>query len=232
MPKGGKTTVNAGLSDGGQSFRSTFGDRLAILLDLFDSRQEAADVAGVGANQLARYVRGDASPTFEAMARLCTARSVSMSWLWTGEGSSGAIDAGLNETVSVPLYDVRAGAGAAQLSTGRDSAEHLPLARGFLAMLDIKPENAFLMITDGPSMEETIRHGEPILGDKAETEPRDDIFVMAREGGVLVKRLQRRSDGSLMLISDNPAYQPELLPRDDAEDIRLIGRVKWVFRRL
>jgi phage repressor protein C with HTH and peptisase S24 domain len=88
------------------------------------------------------------------------------------------------------------------------------------------------MVVDGPSMEDTIRHGETLLFDTSEREPRDAIFALRREGGVQVKRLERRSSGSLMLISDNPAFPPELLPRDEADDLQLIGRVRFVFKRL
>jgi phage repressor protein C with HTH and peptisase S24 domain len=71
-----------------------------------------------------------------------------------------------------------------------------------------------------------------VLFDTSETEPRDAIFIMRRGDGVQVKRLSRRADGSLLLISDNPAFPQEELPRDEAEDLKLIGRVKFVFRRL
>lgn len=232
MPKARKPEQNADLSDTPRGFSSTFGDRLTILLDMFESRAEAADVAGVGPNQLARYVRGDADPAFETMARLCRRKNVSMEWLFNGEGKMADREKPFDGAVMVPLYDVRAGAGAAKLANNEEPATLVGIDPGFLASLGVKPENAALMIADGESMEDTIRHGESVLYDRSETQPRDAIFIMRREGGVLVKRLQRRADGSLMLISDNPAFQPEVLPRDEIEDIHLIGRVKFVFRRL
>jgi phage repressor protein C with HTH and peptisase S24 domain len=42
-----------------------------------------------------------------------------------------------------------------------------------------------------------------------------------------VKRVQRKFDGSLILISDNNIYQPESIPADLAKEVQIIGRVIW-----
>jgi phage repressor protein C with HTH and peptisase S24 domain len=55
---------------------------------------------------------------------------------------------------------------------------------------DDKPATAGIMITDGLSMKETIDHADPVLVDMSEREARDDIFIMGRGGGVIIKRLQ------------------------------------------
>jgi phage repressor protein C with HTH and peptisase S24 domain len=239
------------LADSGRPFRQSFGERLELVLDSYKHRQEAAAIAGVIGDQLRKYVRGDAKPPFEVMARLCAGRGFSLDWLSTGKGpaiadSMLAMTTGVHpwliaqaapfgsavpdDVVLVPLFDVRQVAGATQLATGGDSAVHIPVGRALLTRLEIEPEAAFLVITDGSIMEDTIRHGEMLIADKSENEAREDIFVIARDGGILIRRLQRQAGGALMLISDNAAYQPELLRR--AEDIRLIGRVKDVIRRL
>jgi phage repressor protein C with HTH and peptisase S24 domain len=43
----------------------------------------------------------------------------------------------------------------------------------------------------------------------------------------LVKRVQRKHDGSLVLISDNAAYQPDAVDKDAADDVKVVGRVVW-----
>ncbi len=47
-------------------------------------------------------------------------------------------------------------------------------------------------------------------------------------GQRLVKRVQRKHDGSLVLISDNTAYQPDVVDRAEAERVTVIGRVVWL----
>lgn len=220
------------VSDVAAPFRVSTGERIRWLLDLFGTRGPASDVAGVNPDQLAKYVSGAAKPSLEAIARLCAEKRISLDWLVSGEGPRSLDDAAEEGASRIPFFDVRAGAGAAQLANHEDATEHMLIDAGLLASVGVKPHNAGLVVIDGPSMEDTIRHGELILFDTSEREPRDAVFILRRGGGVQVKRLQRRGDGSLMLISDNAVFQPEILPRDEAEDIDLIGRVKFVFRRV
>lgn len=212
---------------------AAFEERLRMLLDAFDSRQAAADVAGVSTQQLARYLRSGSVPPYDVVARLCSAKGFSLDWLaGTSDLPAKLLVAPPEHSVAVPRYDTRAGAGALQLAHGQEPTDFVHLGRDFLAQLQVKAENALQVVVDGPSMEDTIRHGESVLGDKSETEPRDDIFIGAMDEGIFIKRLQRRADGSIMLISDNPAYKPEILPRHETDNLRLICRVKFVFRRL
>jgi len=53
------------------------------------------------------------------------------------------------------------------------------------------------------------------------------IYVIAMRNERLVKRVQRRFDGSLTLISDNPKYLPDHIPSNLAEEISVVGRVIW-----
>ena len=53
------------------------------------------------------------------------------------------------------------------------------------------------------------------------------VYVLEVSGERLVKRVQPKLDGSLTLISDNPAYEPEHIPPSQAADILVIGRVVW-----
>lgn len=204
-----------------------------MLLESFDSRQEAADVAGVSPQQLARYLRGGNVPPYDVVVRLCNAKGYSLDWLaGTPDVPAKLLVPPPEHSIAVPRYDTRAGAGALQLAHGIEPTDYVHLGLDFLAQLGVKPENALVVIVDGPSMEPTIRHGDPILGDKSETEPRDDVFIGAVDEGIFVKRLLRRADSSIMLISDNAAYPPEILPRNEADSLRLICRVKFVFHKL
>lgn len=221
------------LEDAVRPYRQEFGDRLSGLLDQFDSRTEAAAVAGVVPDQLARYARGTVKPTLEVIARLARAKGVSLDWLWTGEG---ARDIGGEEPdvagslVSIPLYDVRVGAGLGQFAEEEAPIARVSFDRAWLAAHGIKPSGAKLMLAKGDSMSDTIEDGDPILVDTADIEPRDKVYVVRRGGALLVKRLQRHSDGAISLLSDNPAYGPERLPRDEADNLEIIGRVGMVFK--
>jgi|GEM_PF-6824728 len=61
-------------------------NRIRSLLDLFDTRSEAAQVAERSTDALQNWIAGKSAPTFEAMAKLAFAKGVSLQWLATGLG--------------------------------------------------------------------------------------------------------------------------------------------------
>jgi phage repressor protein C with HTH and peptisase S24 domain len=54
------------------------------------------------------------------------------------------------------------------------------------------------------------------------------IYVLEINGERLVKRVQRKHDGSLVLISDNSVYQADIVTKEAAGDVTVVGRVVWV----
>ncbi len=51
------------------------------------------------------------------------------------------------------------------------------------------------------------------------------IYVLEINEERLVKRIQRKHDGSLVLISDNSLYQADVIPARQAAEVTVIGRV-------
>jgi phage repressor protein C with HTH and peptisase S24 domain len=193
-----------------------------------------------------RYESGSRIPDADFIVHFCAVFQVDERWLLRGlEGRQVGSDNVDEEIeilssaepptqdvglVSVPFYEARAGAGSQQIASTDQPTKYVQLPRDIFIHRGLRPNHSGLMLSSGTSMEPTISDGDPLLVDLSDTGRSDGIFVVGRDGGVLVKRLQWRSDGSLMMISDNKAYEPEILPRDDAEDLRLIGRVRMVFK--
>ncbi len=199
------------------------------VLSRFPTRSAASEVAGVNPDQLAKYVDGRAKPPFEVIFRLTSAKGISLDWLATGNGAPG--DADLDDRfVSIPRYQLRAGAGENIFATDEEPADLVKFSRELLRKHGIRADTSQLIESTGDSMVPTIGDGDLMLVDTSEREARDAVFVVRRGGALLVKRLQRHADGSLSLISDNRAYDPDRLPRDDADNLEIVGRVKWVFR--
>ena len=89
-----------------------------------------------------------------------------------------------------------------------------------------------LVQVEGTSMAPTLMDGETIMIDEgAGAIGADDIYVLDIYGRRLVKRVRQLYDGTLVLISDNTAYQRETLPRDVAREVRVIGRMVWPHSR-
>ena len=61
-------------------------ERISSVIEEAGSRTRAAEVSGVSADMLAKYMSGVSRPRFEAIARLCVESGVSLDWVATGEG--------------------------------------------------------------------------------------------------------------------------------------------------
>ena len=54
------------------------------------------------------------------------------------------------------------------------------------------------------------------------------IYVLASGGTLLVKRLQTKIDGGVIVSSDNAGrYPAEEIRKEDAEKLKIVGRVIW-----
>lgn len=96
------------------------------------------------------------------------------------------------------------------------------------------PENLALITGAGDSMRPTFEDGDALLVDRGVREVKvDAVYCLALNDELYVKRLQRRPDGAVVMISDNRAYDSyQIQPRRDRLDV--LGRVvmTWNARRL
>jgi phage repressor protein C with HTH and peptisase S24 domain len=75
----------------------------------------------------------------------------------------------------------------------------------------------------------TIKDGDTLLVDTGDRGVGTfGIYVLDIGGQRLVKRVQRKHDGTLVLISDNPIYQPDVVGKAEAGNVTVIGRVVWL----
>jgi len=69
-----------------------------------------------------------------------------------------------------------------------------------------------------------------VLIDVRETRFRHDgVYVLRTGNDLAVKRLQRQPDGSILIRSDNPAYESYAV---QPEETSVLGRALWVGGRL
>lgn len=137
--------------------------------------------------------------------------------------------------VDIPLYDVRAAAGAGSVVDSEHIVDVLHFTKSWIRHeLHASPNDLYLIYVDGDSMEPTLRPGDVILVDHRDIGPsRDGIYVLRMDGALLVKRLQRLPGGNINVASDNASYEPftinvSALPQDFA----IVGRVVWSGRLL
>jgi DNA-binding phage protein len=62
------------------------GNRIRQVVDMFDRKKDAAQVAGVIPEQLNRWCQAQSEPRFVGVARLACAQAVRLEWIVTGKG--------------------------------------------------------------------------------------------------------------------------------------------------
>lgn len=134
--------------------------------------------------------------------------------------------------IRLPMFDeVRASAGPGVVPTSERAESVVSFDRQFLRDRGAVPERCSVIETRGDSMQPTIPDGSLLIVDHSQTEVSGGaIFVIGVSDTVLVKRVRLRFDGSVELASDNTAYAPEIINRDQLADLRVIGKVVYYCR--
>lgn len=134
--------------------------------------------------------------------------------------------------VAVPRLDIAASAGGGGFAGGEAPVAHFGFDRDWLRQLGVRAGALSLLRVRGDSMAPTLDDGDDILidGDDAGERLRDGIYVLRRDGSLLVKRLARGGGGMVAILSDNPAYPDE--GGVALNELALIGRVVWTGRKL
>jgi len=72
------------------------------------------------------------------------------------------------------------------------------------------------------------------LGDpeQAVVDPRLFVSLSLFLFSLLLAWFAAGGDGTLVMRSDNPQYEPDRIPADRAGEVRLVGRVRWIARLL
>lgn len=208
--------------------------RFSEVVGLFGTKRAAAKVIGRTDETLASYLGAVTRAPFGAVAKLAQAKGVSLDWLWTGEGPmrGGITQPSLpvDGFVYIPRYgDVRASAGSGQLVAGEGISDFLAFREDWVRFrLRRNPANLVVIEAVGDSMAPTIENGDIMLMDKAETRIRDSaIYVLASGDEAIVKRVERKFDGTIKIISDNPVYETVTVTAQQVPDLRVLGRVVW-----
>lgn len=135
--------------------------------------------------------------------------------------------------VRVPRYDVAASAGGGTLEVNEQIVDYIQFKPGWIKnALGASAKDLALISVKGDSMEPTLSDGDNILVDTTDRRfEANAIYVLQLEGSLLVKRIQRKMDGTVVIKSDNKAYEPETVRGDMVEQLKVVGRVVWYGRR-
>ncbi len=138
----------------------------------------------------------------------------------------------------IPLHDALLAAGAGAENPDESIIDHLAIRKDWLAKVCVPPSAARLARVHGDSMEPTMWDGDMVMINTASPAPqpraraaqdrrRAPVYALIDNGEARIKRIERPSDDSMLLISDNPDYLPELRQGKDIQAIQIIGKVVW-----
>lgn len=160
---------------------------------------------------------------FSNILDFCAQKKISINWLLYNQNPGSLVDSTDKYWIRYyPEVNVSAGGGAYDSD---DSFESLEVPPYFINMLGGKEnlKNIDAINVVGDSMEPTLNSDNIIFVDKTKKDvARDGIYAFTTTHGLFVKRMQRRVDGKLDVISDNKDYPKQIL---DKNELFIVGKV-------
>ena len=201
--EGGSPVPPSSPEGGSENEAFPFGElapRLELAIAQAGGPSAVARRAAMYPSTLHRYRAGRELPS-SALVSLARATGVRLEWLATGEGPM----QGEHPVVTAPAAPP-----------------------GYVLLPLVEAQNLALLTASGDSMDPTIRDGDLLLVDiSARRIEGSRIYVLAIGGALMVKRIQLRLDGSVVVKSDNTIYESEVVPADQTSTLNILGQVIW-----
>ncbi len=163
------------------------------------------------------------SVPFSNILDFCALKKISINWLLYGQDPSSLVDSTDRYWIKYfPTINVSAGGGAYD---SEDDYEKLDIPDFFVNIVGGKENvhNIEAINVTGDSMEPTLNGGNIIFIDKTKQDAsKDGIYAFVNENGLFVKRIQKRIDGGLDIISDNKEYPIQIAQKNE---INILGKV-------
>jgi DNA-binding Xre family transcriptional regulator len=188
--------------------------------------KDVADLLGISQMNFATMKKRDKVP-FRELLDFCAKRSIAINWLLYGQSPESLIDA-TNKFFMVRYFSsVNASAGGGA-EVDNETHESLMLSESFVATLGGERElkNIEAINVSGDSMEPTFSYYDIVFLNRSKTDiSRGGIFTINTEHGLFIKRIQKRIDGKIDIISDNKEYPIQTVYPQEIEVVgRIVGR--------
>lgn len=196
------------------------------------SQTALGELVGAAKRTVIDWEKGVSSPTAVQLSTL-SEHGADAAYIITGERTAkpSTVLMSANDMVYIPRYDVRASAGGGQLVGEEMIVDHMAFKQEWLNKMRLQRDQLALIEVHGDSMEPALKNTDIILIDlRANHLSANAIYVIQHNGHLLVKRLQAKLDGTVVIKSDNHHYDPEFLTAEEAANLTVVGRVVWYGR--
>lgn len=209
-----------------EAFKAEISLRLKDAVRNAGGNKAVSAKSGIPLKTLGNLLAGQ-PPTAVQLYRLAHACQLPLDW-FVGKAEVSAAQLG-DEFVLVPRYNVQASAGNGSLIYSEQIVDYLAFKADWInKTLHMNPEWLLLIEAIGDSMEGTISDGDLLLINTHEPRIRENaVYAINVNGNLLVKRVQLKLDGTVVVKSDNPKYDPEIIKAPDTNTLRVIGQVIW-----
>lgn len=187
---------------------------------------ELAEKAGISQGHISNMVQGTRGMPTPSLEKICDALGISIPDFFTCASPEEP------EIVFVERVKARPRAGTGGLETDSEHNGFYSFHKSFIERKRGKPEAMKIFEIAGDSMAPTLDDGDLILVNLEDREVRTGRVYLLRIGEeLMVKRLETRPGGILLIRSDNPSYEdiPVSLAEVDG-DIEIHGRMVWSCR--
>ncbi len=168
---------------------------------------------------------------YDKILDFCALKKISINWLLYNQNPNSLLDSTDKYWIKYfPSVNVSAGGGAYE---DEDSYEKLEVPPYFINMLggeqNLRNIDAINVI--GDSMEPTLNTDNIIFLDTSKKDfSKEGIYAFTTIHGLFVKRIQRRVDGKLDVISDNKEYPVQVIDKNELDILgKVIGSFGMVF---
>lgn len=136
------------------------------------------------------------------------------------------------------MHNAGLAAGDGLINDHEDVIDFVAFRRDWLTRIGVSPGNAVLARVHGDSMLPSIHEDDLVLIDRSRRDipvrrrdpgdrRRSPIYALRDNGKARVKRIERPEEDVIMLLSDNPAFAPDLVKGSDIAMMDIIGKVMW-----
>lgn len=206
-------------------FDVSLAERLKMRMsELNVSQRELADRTGVSQVAIHNLASGKTASS-RKLTEIAEALGCTAEWLQKGVMKPIAPD---STYAQVPVLDVELAAGAGTHIDMERVTDWVPISRDWIQDQQYSKDRLVVVTVSGDSMTPRLHDGDMLLVNTADQKPASgNVYAIAVDNELRVKRLMKRMDGSWVISSDNksnPAYQDEVISHHNFEQLRIIGR--------
>jgi phage repressor protein C with HTH and peptisase S24 domain len=194
---------------------------------------ELAEKLNIHKNTMANYERGERFPDVNVLLKILDVfPDIAPGWLLTGDGSKRKSEPVREGFVMFSEMQIDVDHGC-QIE-GKQVVDFISFKEEWLQSVLRVPKNHLTLLTvRGDSMSPTLNDGDIVLVDVRAARVTDSaLYVLEMEDSFLVKRIQKKLDGSVVIKNENPLYEAENLPRDKVPSLKVAGRIVWYGKRI